>query len=216
MPTIAQDKTLRIDKLVLGPFGTSTYIVTCLKTNASVVIDAPADAEKIIEALKGTTPRYILLTHNHIDHIGALAELHSVIKVPLAAHILDSGNLSVKPEISLKDGDSLKVGELKFDVLHTPGHTPGSLCFKAGRHLLSGDTLFTGGPGRTRTPADFRQIMESLTHTALHPARDRRHALHNRRSADGVQPLQDGQERRVRAGQRSPSRAADAGTRERG
>ena len=159
---IAEDKTLRIEKLVLGPFSTNTYIITCARTKASVVIDAPADSETIIEALKGTSPKYILLTHNHIDHIGALSDLHSILKVPLAAHALDSGNLPVKPEMPLSNGDTIKVGELKFEVLHTPGHTPGSLCFKVGRYLLSGDTIFAGGPGRTRTPADFRQIAASL------------------------------------------------------
>jgi glyoxylase-like metal-dependent hydrolase (beta-lactamase superfamily II) len=162
MTIIAEDKALQIERLTLGPFGTNAYIVACRKTKASVLIDAPAEAETILEKLEGTEPKYILLTHNHIDHIGALTELHTSLKVPLAAHALDSGNLRVKPEILLKDGDTLSVGDLKFEVLHTPGHTPGSLCFKIGRYLLSGDTIFNAGPGRTRTPADLTQIIASL------------------------------------------------------
>jgi hydroxyacylglutathione hydrolase len=64
--------------------------------------------------------------------------------------------------MELKDGDTIEVGKLKFKVLHTPGHTPGSLCFLVGKYLISGDTIFPGGPGKTGTPADFKQIVKSL------------------------------------------------------
>ena len=163
MAVIAEDKALRIEKLTLGPYGTNAYIVVCLKTQASVLVDTPAEADSLVENLKGTKPRYILLTHNHMDHTGALAEVHSRLKIPLAAHASDSENLPVKPQILLNDGDKLSVGDLRFEAFHTPGHTPGSLCFKVSHYLLSGDTLFTGGPGRTRTPADLKQILASLT-----------------------------------------------------
>ena len=163
MAVIAEDKALRIEKLTLGPYGTNAYIVVCLKTQASVLVDTPAESDSLVENLKGTKPRYILLTHNHMDHTGALAEVHSRLKIPLAAHASDSENLPVKPQILLNDGDKLSVGDLRFEAFHTPGHTPGSLCFKVSHYLLSGDTLFTGGPGRTRTPADLKQILASLT-----------------------------------------------------
>lgn len=163
MAVIAKDEALQIERLTLGPFGTNAYIVVCLKTLASVLIDTPAEADTIMEKFQGTKPQYILLTHNHQDHLGALSDLHSRLKVPLAAHALDSESLPVTPEILLKDGEKLSVGNLRLEVLHTPGHTPGSLCFKVGRYLLSGDTLFTGGPGRTRRPADLKQILESIT-----------------------------------------------------
>ena len=163
MTVIARDDILQIERLTLGPYGTNAYIVVCLKTLASVLIDAPAEADTIIEKLRGSKPCYILLTHNHQDHTGALSELHSRLNVPLAAHASDSEKLPTKPEILLKDGDELSVGDLKFAVLHTPGHTPGSLCFKVCKYLLSGDTIFTGGPGRTRRPADLTQILESIT-----------------------------------------------------
>ena len=163
MAVIAKDAALQIERLTLGPFGTNAYIVVCLKTLASVLIDTPAEADTIMKKLQGTKPQYILLTHNHQDHTGALTELHSRLKVPLAAHALDSENLPDTPDILLNDGEKLSVGDLRLDVLHTPGHTPGSLCFKVGRYLLSGDTLFTGGPGRTRRPADLKQILESIT-----------------------------------------------------
>ena len=160
---VVKDDDIQIDKLELGPFGTNAYVVICLKTWDSVLIDAPADASKIMERLEGTNPKYILLTHNHMDHIGALSELQSKLKVPLAAHAADTSNLPSPPEMRLNDGDTLSFGNIKLEVLHTPGHTPGSLCFKVGQYLISGDTIFPGGPGKTRSPADLRQIIKSIT-----------------------------------------------------
>ena len=163
MTIVAEDNTMRIEKLELGPFSTNAYIATCLRTRDSALIDAPADPNIIKEKLKNTLPQYILLTHNHIDHIGALAQLRAELKVPLAAHASDAKNLTPDPEILLNDGDTVRLGDLGLTVLHTPGHTPGSLCFVIGRYLISGDTIFPGGPGRTSSPDDFRQIINSIT-----------------------------------------------------
>ena len=163
MAVMVKDDDIQIERLTLGPFGTNAYIVICQKTRDSVLIDAPAEANMIINGLRGTNPRYILLTHNHMDHVGALAELHSRLKVPLAAHASDAGNLPSPPDISLNDGDMISFGDLKLEVLHTPGHTPGSLCFECGKHLISGDTIFTSGPGKTRSPDAFQRIVKSIT-----------------------------------------------------
>jgi len=163
MTIVAEDNAIRVEKLELGPFGTNAYIVTCRRTRDSVLIDAPAEANIITDKLKNTTPKYILLTHNHMDHIGALAQLRAELKVPLAAHASDARNLISSPEILLNNGDTVWLGELKFTVLHTPGHTPGSLCFGVGRYLISGDTIFRGGPGRTSSSDDFKQIIKSIT-----------------------------------------------------
>ena len=162
MSVVVNDEDIRIEKLQLGPYGTNCYVVVCNRTKESLVVDAPADVEKIVEKLQGTQPKYILLTHDHMDHTGALAELRSRLKVPLAAHALDSSNISPSPEISLKDSDTLTLGNLGFEVLHTPGHTPGGLCFLTGLHLFSGDSIFPGGPGRTGSPDKLRQLQVSL------------------------------------------------------
>jgi glyoxylase-like metal-dependent hydrolase (beta-lactamase superfamily II) len=154
---------IQIERLELGPFGTNAYIVTCRKTQNSALVDAPAEPDIIIAKLKNTKPKYILLTHNHMDHIGALTQLRNELKVPLAAHAVDAGNLVPPPEMLLSDGDTISVGNLKLTVLHTPGHTPGSLCFRVVRYLISGDTIFPGGPGKTGSPADFNQIIKSIT-----------------------------------------------------
>ena len=163
MVIMAEDKDVKIERLELGPWGTNAYIVVCQKTGDSVIVDAPAEADTIINSLQGTKPRYILLTHNHMDHLGALAELRSRLKIPVAVHASDTGNLPSPPEILLNDGDIITCGNLSLKVLHTPGHTQGSLCFMVGEYLLAGDTIFPGGPGKTASPANFSQIIKSIT-----------------------------------------------------
>ncbi|MFC2056837.1 MBL fold metallo-hydrolase [Chloroflexota bacterium] len=177
MVVVAKDDALQITKLQLGSFDTNAYIVVCQRTWDSVLIDTPAEAITILDRLKDTNPKYILLTHNHMDHLGALSELHSRLKVPLAVHALDAGRLPSPPEMLLNDGYTISVGNLKIEVLHTPGHTPGSLCFKIGRYLISGDTIFPGGPGKSGSPAALQQIINSITEkifvlpddTPIHP-----------------------------------------------
>jgi len=163
MTIVVKDDNIQIEKLELGPFGTNAYVLTCRQTGDSVLVDAPAEAGTIAESLKGTNPRYILLTHNHMDHVGALSELRSKLGIPLAAHAADSGSLSSPPEIQLKDGDVVSFGNIRLEVLHTPGHTPGSLCFKTGKYLIDGDTIFPDGPGKTGSPATLKQIIQSIT-----------------------------------------------------
>ena len=162
MSVVVNDEDIRIEKLQLGPYGTNCYVVVCNRTKESLVVDAPADVEKIVEKLQGTQPKYILLTHDHMDHTGALEGLRSELNVPLSAHALDSSQISPSPEISLKDGDIISLGALVFEALHLPGHTPGGLCFKTGVHLFSGDTIFPGGPGKTWSPANFKQLVDAL------------------------------------------------------
>jgi len=128
-----------------------------------VLVDAPAEAPEILKQLKGTHPRYMLITHSHTDHVGALSELKSKLKIPVGTHRLDAKGLPLRPDILLDDGEKVFFGNNSLKVLHTPGHTPGSLCFLIGKHLISGDTIFPGGPGKTESPADLKQIIESIT-----------------------------------------------------
>ena len=163
MDRVAKNETIQIDRLKLGPFDTNSYILTCPLTGDSVLVDVPAEAFKIFKALKETNPKYILITHNHMDHLGALAEIKSKLRIPIGAHRLDAKGLPLRPEILLEDGEKVSYGKTSLKVLHTPGHTPGSLCFLFGNHLIAGDTIFPGGPGKTRSPTDLKLIIESIT-----------------------------------------------------
>jgi len=163
MVVVVKDDDIQIERLELGPWATNAYVVVCRKTRDSLLVDAPADPSTILTSLDSTNPRIILLTHSHRDHTGALSESRSRMKVSLATHAADSSRLSPPPEILLNDGDTVPIGKVKLEVLHTPGHTPGSLCFRINRYLISGDTIFPGGPGHTASPADLRQIIQSIT-----------------------------------------------------
>src|SRR4030042_5296720 len=163
MAIVVKNENIQIEKMALGPYDTNTYIVTCLNTKTRVVIDAPGEADTVIQALGGTEVKYILMTHNHMDHTGAMDELRSALGVPIAAHKADAGRMPVKPDNFLNDGDILSVGNLVIRRIHTPGHTPGGLCYYTGNYLLAGDTIFKDGPGRTGSPAALKRILETIT-----------------------------------------------------
>lgn len=153
---------LAITKLSVGPFDNNVYVVRCAQTNNALLVDGAADAQRLLEEVRGVRLVGIVQTHGHPDHVQALPKLRKTLNVPVLAHPADASKMPV-PTQPLADNQSLKVGTIEVSVLHTPGHTPGSLCFLAGRTLFSGDTLFPAGPGDTGgKPAAFRQIMESL------------------------------------------------------
>jgi glyoxylase-like metal-dependent hydrolase (beta-lactamase superfamily II) len=162
LSVIEQDSNILIRKIEVSPYGTNAYILICQSSLNSVLIDAPGEAAKILTEMEATNPKHILITHNHFDHTGALRELKGTLNVPVAAHPDDANNLPIKPDHYLRDNDRVSFGEINLKVLHTPGHTPGSLCFIHDRYLFSGDTIFPDGPGRTGTPRAFEQIIESL------------------------------------------------------
>jgi glyoxylase-like metal-dependent hydrolase (beta-lactamase superfamily II) len=160
---MARDNSVLISRIETAPYGTNAYVVTCTRTRNSVLVDAPTQSRELIEGLEGTIPRYLLITHNHMDHTGALSKLKSRLDIPVAAHGADADKLPLQPDILLCDGDTVPFGDIELKVLHTPGHTPGSICLLTGRYLISGDTIFPGGPGKTGSPEALRQIIESIT-----------------------------------------------------
>jgi len=160
---VAKNETIQIDRLKLGPYETNSYILTCPITGDSLLVDAPAETSEILKALKDTHPRYILITHNHMDHIGALSELEFKLRVPIGVHRLDAKGLPLQANMILEDGGKVDCGYVSVKILHTPGHTPGSLSFLIGRYLIAGDTIFPGGPGKTRSAADLKLIIESIS-----------------------------------------------------
>ena len=103
MAVVAKDDNIQIERLELGPFGTNAYILTCQQTGESVLVDAPGEADKILGQLKGTSPKSILMTHDHMDHVGALSRIKSELKIPLAAHSSDSSGLPSQPDTLLNE-----------------------------------------------------------------------------------------------------------------
>ena len=162
MSVIVKDDNLRIDRVILGSYGNNFYLLMCEQSRESVLIDAPAEAGKILDIITKTNPKYILMTHNHMDHTEALAELVEKTKLPVAAHPLDASNIPVPVTITLEDNDIISFGKINLKVLYTPGHTEGSICFLTGKFLLSGDTIFSDGPGKTHSPETLSQIINSI------------------------------------------------------
>ena len=162
MNHLVETEALTITRLSLGPYGTNCYLLVCPETRDSLLVDAPAQGERILEALEGTNPRYIVMTHNHPDHYQALALVAEKLAAPVAAHPADWAGLPLRPDLEVRDGENLSFGRVTARIIHTPGHTPGSLCLLAGDQLLAGDTLFPGGPGKTGSPAAFQEIVGSI------------------------------------------------------
>jgi glyoxylase-like metal-dependent hydrolase (beta-lactamase superfamily II) len=161
------DGEIRIQKLKIPPYGTNCYIVVCPETNEAIIIDTPAEASRILAEVQELHVRYIVITHTHHDHLGAFSEVRTKLGVPVAIHTAEAANLPSPPDLTLKNDDKLRFGTVSMTVLHTPGHSPGSICLLTGKHLFVGDTLFPGGPGHTRTPIAFIHLIESITQKLL-------------------------------------------------
>ena len=154
---------MEIKRLEVGFFENNCYILICRQTRQSVIIDPAAEAKRILQETVGTEVQYILITHGHMDHIGALEEVGNQIASPVGIHTLDARALKKPPDLFLKDGQTLTFGNISLRVLHTPGHSPGSVCFQSGEILFSGDTIFPNGPGNTSIPgANYREILRSI------------------------------------------------------
>ncbi|MCM2286367.1 MAG: MBL fold metallo-hydrolase [Desulfobacula sp.] len=177
---------LSIHCLNVGDFAVNTYIVACPETREGVIIDPGGEDEKIIRVINDNKilPRYIINTHGHRDHVHGNASLSRHYRISTAMHVADQAfykekNLAI--DIGLHDGDILTVGSLDIKVIHTPGHTPGSVCLYVGDCLFSGDTLFVGNAGRTDLPGGdldtlIRSIQERIIvlppETRLYPGHD--------------------------------------------
>jgi glyoxylase-like metal-dependent hydrolase (beta-lactamase superfamily II) len=147
---------VKLDKEVNG------YIVSCGTTKEAVVIDPGLPAEKIIEQATGLKIRYILATHCHPGHVAGKDAVKDVTGGETGIHSLDAKQFLRSADRYLLDGDELDFGELKLTVLHTPGHTPGSLCFVIANHAFVGDTILAGGIGRQMPETDLRRQMMSI------------------------------------------------------
>ena len=168
LPLLYEDKELGIFKVPhMGPVDNNGYILFCQETREGVIIDAPAEPEKLLGELGDIKLKAIIITHRHADHTASLDVMKTRTGAPIAAHPDDAPALPLKPDMLLNDGDTIQVGKLTLRAMHTPGHTPGGVCLNIGKHLFSGDTLFQGGPGRTNTPENFIQVKGSIARKLL-------------------------------------------------
>jgi glyoxylase-like metal-dependent hydrolase (beta-lactamase superfamily II) len=159
-----------IVKVSVGSMDNNAYLVTCSQTGETLLIDAANDAEILLELIERYAPKLSLIvtSHQHWDHVQALAEVAKATGTPTAAHQLDADPLPVKPDRILANGDTIKIGELSFDVIHLRGHTPGSVALALdgadeATHLFTGDCLFPGGVGKTWKEGDFDQLLGDVT-----------------------------------------------------
>jgi glyoxylase-like metal-dependent hydrolase (beta-lactamase superfamily II) len=152
---------LIVRKIRVGDMENNTYVLECPETHEALLVDGCFEPDAIIEGCAGATIVAIVQTHAHRDHVQALPELVERLGVPVHAHPAETYPVPIDVEIS--DGDEVAYGKRSAKVIHTPGHTDGGVCLLSGKHLVSGDTLFPGGPGNTwGDPRRFGQIIESI------------------------------------------------------
>jgi glyoxylase-like metal-dependent hydrolase (beta-lactamase superfamily II) len=158
-----EDEQVEIHKLVVGPVDNNVFVVRCRQSGESLLVDAANEHEQLLELCQRLGVRKIVETHGHWDHIQAVPQLRDA-GYEVAIRAEDAAMLP-SYDLLLEDDDLLEVGRLRLRTIHTPGHTPGSMCFliEGSPVLLSGDTLFPGGPGNTATElGDFPTIISSI------------------------------------------------------
>lgn len=182
MELVYSSNNVRIAKIVVGPLATNTYIVYDLGEMEGVIIDPGGDAAKILSSLRRihASIKYIIITHAHFDHVLALPSLLDYLDAKIIMHredleILEHSTYlcrSYVPEWSPPDvgdenfvdeGDEIMFGDISLRVIHTPGHTPGSISLYGGEYVFTGDTLFHNAIGRTDFPGgSWEQMVESI------------------------------------------------------
>jgi glyoxylase-like metal-dependent hydrolase (beta-lactamase superfamily II) len=154
---------LVLSKLAVGPFDNNCYLLRCRETGTQVLIDAAAEADRIMDLIGPDGVSLIVTTHRHPDHWQALAEVAERTGAPTAAHADDAPGIPVPTDVVLNDGDRVPVGPCSLEVIQLVGHTPGSIALlyddpEGPPHLITGDCLFPGGIGKTNSPDDFDSL----------------------------------------------------------
>jgi glyoxylase-like metal-dependent hydrolase (beta-lactamase superfamily II) len=147
---------VRLDRDVNG------YVLACASTKEAVVVDPGLPADKLAEQVKDLSVKYIVATHCHPGHVAGKDDLKELTGGQTAIHSSDAKQFLRSADRYLLDGDELEFGEFKLSVIHTPGHTPGSVCFVVANHAFVGDTILAGGVGKQTPETDLRRQMMSI------------------------------------------------------
>jgi glyoxylase-like metal-dependent hydrolase (beta-lactamase superfamily II) len=170
MSEIWSDSQAEIHMVVVGPVDNNVYVLRCRETGDAVLIDAANEHEKLLDLCARLGVGRVLETHGHWDHIQAVPQVRDAgYRVGITAQ--DAAMLPSYDDV-LQDESVIQVGRLRLHTIHTPGHTPGSMCFRleGSPILFSGDTLFPGGPGNTSFPGgDFPTIIRSIEDRIFSP-----------------------------------------------
>jgi len=176
--------------LRLGPLENNSYVIVDEATRESAVVDVGFEPEAVVEALAAErlTPRWLLATHGHYDHVAGMREVQDAVGGVFRLHPADRPLLDMlaaqgaafgfppatPPEnvVDLADDEQVPLGAGVLRVLHTPGHSPGHVCFHAGPDLWVGDLLFAGSVGRTDLPGGSFAQLERSVHTRVFPLGD--------------------------------------------
>jgi glyoxylase-like metal-dependent hydrolase (beta-lactamase superfamily II) len=155
----------------LGPYANNSYVIVDRSSNEAIFVDAPIGSAQAIEAAKPYDVKRIVVTHRHGDHWAEIDTVKSAMAAPVYCHDADRAPYAKKVDGVVVDGEEITIGETKVRVIHTPGHTPGSICLlvpaEGADVLISGDTLFPGGPGRSDNPAALREMVASIASRLL-------------------------------------------------
>lgn len=158
-----------IRKMSVSEMHNNVYLVTCNATGEQLMVDAADDPHRCLGLVREGTGRldHLVTTHHHWDHVRALKDVARTTGATTYAGEDDADTLPVAPDVRLRHGDVVTVGELELDVIHLRGHTPGSVALswadpEDGTHLFTGDSLFPGGAGRTTNPEDFTSLMDDI------------------------------------------------------
>lgn len=158
-----EDSQAEVHKVVVGPMDNNVFVLRCKATGEAVMIDAANEHDKLLDLCRALNVGRVLETHGHWDHIQAVPAVRDAgYEVGVTA---DDAAMLPSYDFVIEDDEVLEVGRLRLHTMHTPGHTPGSICFRleGSPVLFSGDTLFPGGPGATKFPGgDFPTIIRSI------------------------------------------------------
>lgn len=163
--------TILTKAALVGDMGNNAFAVACARTGQGVIIDAAAEPDRVLELAEGMDVKALLTTHGHFDHLRAVTAVVEALGVPFLLHPNDhelAARTTASAPVPLLDGEVIPLGETSLLTMHTPGHTPGSVCFFSPGVLFSGDTLFPGGPGATQYEGgDFDLIIKSIEERLL-------------------------------------------------